>query len=88
MSKDAKKLAWVPLEVSTVAQAQEELRRLLVERSDRTLRHLGLSPTLEVCYTKNYLSLLKSAGKKPATVATECGHLSHWRRGLGHLRLD
>ena len=83
-----KKMAWVPLEVPTVAQAQEELRRLLVERSDRTLRHIGLSPTLEEYYTKNYLSLLKSAGKKPTTVATERGHLTHWRRELGHRRLD
>lgn len=83
-----KKMVWVPLEVSTTAQGQEELRRLLVERSDNSLRHVGESPTLEDYYVNSYLNLLCSAGKKAATVVTERGHLQHWRRGLGHLRLD
>lgn len=78
----------MPLEVPTTAQAQEELRRVLVERADQTLRHVGESPTLEDYYTRSYLALLCSAGKKAATVVTERGHLQHWRRGLGHLRLD
>lgn len=81
-----KKKAWVPLTVETVPQAQEELRRLLVERVDQTLRHIGESPTLEAYYTKTYLALLLGSGKKPATVVTERGHLKHWRKGLGHLR--
>jgi integrase len=83
-----KKKAWVPLTVKTVPQAQDELRRLLVEREDQTLRHIGESPTLEAYYTKTYLALLHSSGKKGATVVTERGHLQHWRKGLGHLRLD
>ncbi len=83
-----KKKAWVPLAVETTAQAQEELRRVLVEREDQTLRHVGESPTLETYYTKSYLPLLLASGKKPDTIITERGHLQHWRRGLGHLRLD
>ncbi len=83
-----KKLAWVPLAVPTVAQAQKEIRRLLVERADNTLRHYGESPTLEEYYTQTYFDLLTSAGKKHDTVVTERGRLQHWRRGLGHLRLD
>lgn len=83
-----KRKTWVPLAVETTAQAQEELRRLLVEREDQTLRHIGESPTLETYYTKTYLSLMSVSGKKPDTLSTERGHLGHWRRGLGHLRLD
>lgn len=78
-----KKMVWVPLTAATVAQAQEEIRRLLVERADNTLRHIGESPTLENYYTQSYLGLLSSAGKKNDTVVTERGHLQHWRRGLG-----
>lgn len=83
-----KKLAWVPLEVGTVAQGQDEVRRLLVERADNTLRHIGAALNLEDYYSKTYLPYLVSAGKKHGTVVTEKGHLQHWRRGLGHLRLD
>lgn len=83
-----KKLAWMPLEVATVPQAQEEVRRLLVDRVDQTLCHVGRSPTLDAYYTDSYLPMLLSAGKKETTVVTERGHLQHWRRGLGHLHLD
>ena len=83
-----KKKAWVPLEADTVPKAQEELRRLLVEREDQTLRHIGESPTLEKYFTEAYLPMLLASGKKPATIVTERGHLQHWRRGLGQLRLD
>jgi len=72
-----KKKAWVPLNVETTAQAQDELRRVLVERVDQTLRHIGESPTLETYYTKSYLSLLLASGKKPDTIVTERGHLQH-----------
>ncbi len=58
-----KKKAWVPLTVDTVPQAQEELRRLLVEREDQALRHIGESPTLETYYTKTYRALLVSSGR-------------------------
>lgn len=61
-SKAGKK-AWVPLDVTTTAQAQEELRRVLVEREDQTLRHVGESPTLETYYTKSYLPILLASGK-------------------------
>jgi hypothetical protein len=62
-----KKLAWVPLDVSTVAGAQDELRRVRVEREDNPLRHIGESPIFEKYYTATYLPLLKAAGKKPRT---------------------
>lgn len=83
-----KKQVWVPLPADTVSKAQEELRRLLVEREDQTLRHIGESPTLEKYFTEMYLPMLFASGKKPDTIVTERGHLQHWRRGLGHLRLD
>jgi integrase len=83
-----KRLAWIPLRAETPAQAQEQLRRVLVERADDELRHVGQSPSLEDYYRATYLGMLRSAGKKEATVVTENGHLQYWIRGLGHLRLN
>ena len=63
------KVAWVPLEVSTTAQVQEELRR--TGGQQRTPRRRV--PTFEEYYAKSYLTLLVSAGKRDGTVATEGG---------------
>src|SRR4051812_40996120 len=57
-ARGLKKMAWVPLSVTTVAQAQEETRRLLVERADQSLRHIGTTPTLETYYVETYAALL------------------------------
>ena len=40
-----KNVRWVPMAAQTVAEAQEEFRKLLVERSENGLRHIGRSPT-------------------------------------------
>src|SRR6266540_4106965 len=40
-----KSVKWVPLEhASTTAEAQEEFRKLLVERGENRLRHIGRCP--------------------------------------------
>ena len=44
------------LRMPTVAQARDEIRRLLVERVDHTLRHTGESPSFEDYYTRSYNS--------------------------------
>jgi len=83
------KITWVPLEkASTVAQAQDELARVVVERQDNDLRHIGLSPTVESYYASSYEAALDVSGKKKDTIVTETGRLKHWSDAIGHLRLD
>ena len=81
-------LRWVTLTAATPAEAQEELRKLLVERSENRLRHVGRSPTFADFLDKTYLPLLPGTGKKPDTLTTEKAHYNRWREALGHLRLD
>ena len=83
-----KKLCWVPLKAGTVAQAQEELRTVLVERAENRLRHIGLAPALAEYLDQTHLPALALSGKKPGTIITETSHFKRWRAELGHLRLD
>ena len=83
-----KEVRWVPLAAKTAAEAQEEFRKLMVERTENRLRHIGLSPTFGEFYNKSYLPMLNASGKKPATIITEKGHYKRWEAALGHLRLD
>ena len=83
-----KKLSWVPLAAQTPAEAQEELRTVMVERQENRLRHIGRSPTFADYLDNTYLPLLDGSGKKPDTITTENAHYNRWRESLGHLRLD
>jgi len=78
----------VPLAAKTAAEAQEEFRTLMVERSENRLRHIGLSPAFGEFYNQSYLPMLNASGKKAATIVTEKGHYKRWEAALGHLRLD
>lgn len=83
-----KDVRWVPLAAKTAAEAQEEFRKLMVERSERRLRHIGRSPAFAEYLDQTYLPLLAGSGKKPDTITTEKAHYNRWREALGHLRLD
>ena len=83
-----KKLQWATLNAATAAEAQSELRTLLVERKDNNLRQLSRSPLFTDYLNKVYMPLLATSGKKPATIVTEKSHYKRWDAALGHLRLD
>jgi integrase len=83
-----KAVKWVPLEVETTAQAQEEFRTLLVQRSEDRLPHIGRSPQFGAYLDETYLPRLKTSGKKPDTLVTEIGHLNKWRESIGSVYLD
>jgi len=83
-----KKIQWAPLVAATAAEAQAELRTLLVERAQNNLRHLSRSPLFTDYLNQTYLPLLATSGKKPATIVTEKTHYKRWDAALGHLRLD
>jgi hypothetical protein len=70
------------------AEAQEEFRKLLVERVDNELRHIGRSPTFADFVDQSYEAHLVASGKKPDTLVTERVHLKQWRESVGHLTLD
>jgi integrase len=83
-----KKIRWVTLAAETAAAAHEEFRKVLVERSENRLRHIGRSPTFADFYERTYLPSLEASGKKPDTITTEKSHYKRWLKALGHLRLD
>jgi len=83
-----KQVRWVPLAAKSAAEAQEEFRKLMVERTENRLRHIGRSPDFAEYLDTTYLPLLAGSGKKPATIMTERAHYKRWRESLGHLRLD
>ncbi|MBI2926409.1 MAG: tyrosine-type recombinase/integrase [Verrucomicrobia bacterium] len=83
-----KAVKWVPLKAETAAEAQDEFRTLLVERSEDRLRHIGRCPKFADYVEQTYLSRLATSGKKPDTHVTEKVHLKQLRESLGHLHLD
>jgi integrase len=83
-----KAVKWVPLESATVAEAREQFRKLLVERDENQLRHIGQAPKFSDYVADNYLRHLASSGKKPDTIVCEKVHLKGWQEALGHLNLD
>jgi len=83
-----KKLQWVRLAGSTAAEAQKEVHKLLVEREQNQLPHIGRSPTFEQYLETTYLPRLAGSGKKKDTLVTEQAHYNRWKAALGHLRLD
>lgn len=83
-----KKVKWVPLEAATAATAQEEFRKLLVERGEQRLRHIGRSPKFADYVANTYKPRLTASGKKPGTLVTENVHLKQLCESLGQLDLD
>ena len=83
-----KAVKWVPLEAATAAEAKQELDKLVVERSENRLRHIGRGPKVADYLDQTYLPRLETSGKKPDTLVTEKGHLNRWRDSIGHLFLD
>ena len=89
-----KAVKWVPLvqgpnqePVRTPAQAAEELHRLVLERSENRLRHIGQTPQF-TDYLTTYIARLPHSGKKPDTIITETTHYERWRKAIGSVRLD
>jgi integrase len=83
-----KSVKWVPLDANTAAEAQEEFRTVLVERSEDRLRHVGRCPKFSDYVAETYDKRLDAAGKKPDTLVTERVHLKQLRESIGHLSLD
>jgi integrase len=83
-----KVIRWIPLAAESAAEAQSELRKLLTEREENRMRHIGRSPTFAEFLDQTYLPMLSTTGKKPDTITTEKAHYKRWHAGLGHLRLD
>jgi len=83
-----KSMKWVPLVATSAAAALEEFRKLLVERGQNELRHIGRCPTFADYVTATYDPRLAASGKKPDTLVTERVHLKQLAESLGHLHLD
>jgi len=83
-----KVVRWIPLAAVSAAEAQSELRKVLTEREENRLRHIGRSPMFADFLGETYMPMLATSGKKPDTITTEKAHYNRWRDGLGHLRLD
>jgi integrase len=74
---------------TTVAQAQDELRRLKTRREDNDLPAMRRCP--KFCdYYKEYLKYYETVihAKRPRTLYTEKIHLKAWEAHLGETRLD
>jgi integrase len=85
-----KEVRRVPLEdVTTVAQAVAELRRLVTKREDNTLPILRRTPKFSEYVTQyfEYYDKVKDA-KRPKTLQTERGHLNAWVEHLADTRID
>ena len=83
-----KQVKWVPLTAASAAVAQEEFRKLLVERGEDRLRHIGRCPKFSDYVAQTYEQRLATAGKKPGTLVTEHVHLKQLCESIGHLTLD
>jgi len=83
-----KAVKWVPLEAATAAEASQELDKLLVERSEDRMRHIGRCPKFSDYVAQTYEQRLATSGKKRDTIVTEHGHLKQLCQSIGHLPLD
>jgi hypothetical protein len=68
----------MPLAATSVAEAQAEYRKLLTEREENRLRHIGRSPTFADYLEQIYLPMLAGTGKKPEMIITERTHYGRW----------
>lgn len=85
-----KQTRWVPLEdADTVAQAQEKLKTLHVDRSRNDLPVLKRTPKF-ADYAAQYLAYYETVkdAKRPATVEKERSAIKLWNDHIGGLRLD
>jgi integrase len=92
MEDDAgkKENRWVPLEsAKTIAQAQEQLKTLHVDRTRNDLPVLKRTPKF-ADYAAQYLAYFDSVkdAKRPATIQKERGAIKLWTEHMGGLRLD
>jgi integrase len=92
MEDDAgmKENRWVPLEgAKTIAQAQEQLKTLHVDRTRNDLPVLKRTPKF-ADYAEQYLAYFDSVkdAKRPATIQKERGAIKLWKTHMGGLRLD
>jgi integrase len=92
MEDDAgkKENRWVPLEgAKTIAQAQEQLKTLHVDRTRNDLPVLKRTPKF-ADYSAQYLAYFDSVkdAKRPATIQKERGAIKLWTEHMGGLRLD
>lgn len=78
----------MPLEGTTAAEAKQEFDKLVAERNENRLRHIGRSPKIADYLKETYLLRLETSGKKPDTLVTQKGHLNRWKESIGHLYLD
>lgn len=83
-----KQIKWVPLETAqTASDAQEELRKVLVERDENRLRPTGLAPKFKEC-AETYILRQETTGKRADTLVTEKTHINRWVAAIGELRVD
>jgi integrase len=85
-----KRIRWVVMEeAETVAQAQEELKTLHVDRKRNELPILKRTPKF-ADYAAQYLAYFNSVkdAKRPATIQKERGAIRLWTEHMGGLRLD
>jgi len=85
-----KRTRWVPLEgAETVAQAQEQLKALHVDRARNELPTLKRTPKF-ADYAYQYFDYFGTVtdAKRPATIQKERGTIRLWTEHLGGLRLD
>jgi integrase len=81
---------WVPLEgAETVAQAQEQLKTLHVDRTRNDLPVLKRTPKF-ADYAAQYLAYFDTVkdAKRPSTIQKERGTIKLWIKHIGGLRLD
>lgn len=85
-----KQTRWMPLEnAETVAQAQEKLKTLHVDRSRNDLPVLKRTPKF-ADYAAQYLAYYETVkdAKRPATIEKERSAIKFWNEHIGGLRLD
>jgi integrase len=85
-----KETRWVPLEdAETVAQAQDKLKTLHVNRSRNDLPVLKRTPKF-ADYAAQYLTYYETVkdAKRPSTIEKERGAIKLWNQHIGGLRLD
>ncbi len=78
---------YVPLAAKSAAEAQDELRGLLVERKENRLRPIGHAPKLAE-YIVTFLDQREVSGIRATSFAKDKTQLARWGKSLGHLRLD
>ena len=80
----------IPLKALTLEDAKIEMADIQKKKRDVGLDKTGIRPKFEE-YCDRYLKFHETAassGKKARTIARERHSLVHWKKALGHVRLD